>query len=88
MCVGYPTCTDTFTYEVPTSVFPNPPGHGGVMSYYGNTAKIVRGTGKFQSASGNLNVSGPAIVWADPNSPIGVYGRWNPKISGNVCGIQ
>ena len=88
VCVGYPTCTDSFTYEVPHSVFPIPPGKGGLVPYYGNTAKIVHGTGRFQNASGNLNVNGPAFVWPDSGSPFGVSGRWNPAISGKVCGIQ
>ena len=88
VCVGYPSCADSFTYEVANAVFPGPPGKNGLMSYYGNTAKIVLGTGKFQSASGNLNVSGPAIAWPDSNSPIGFAGKWNPVISGSVCGIQ
>jgi hypothetical protein len=88
VCVGYPTCTDSFTYEVPNAVFPIPPGKGGIVPYFGNTAKIVSGTGRFQAASGNLNVSGPAIVWPDSSSPFGVSGRWNPAISGRVCGVQ
>jgi hypothetical protein len=88
VCVGYPACTDSFTYEVPHAVFPIPPGKGGIVPYYGNTAKIVHGTGRFQNASGNLNVNGPAFVWPDSGSPFGVSGRWNPAISGKVCGIQ
>ena len=81
-------CADAFTYQVPNSVFPSPPGKTGLMSYIGNTAKIVGGTGRFQGATGNLNVRGPAVVWDDLASPIGVSGRWNPEISGTICGIQ
>jgi len=39
ICIGYPACTDSLTYEVPTSVFPMPPGKGGLGRYNGNTAK-------------------------------------------------
>jgi hypothetical protein len=81
------SCTDTFTYEVPNAVFPSPPGQAGLLFYIGNTAKIVAGTGRFEGASGNLNVRGPAIVWPDSN-PFGVSGRWDPEISGDICGIQ
>jgi hypothetical protein len=80
------SCQHTLTYEVPHAVFPMPPGKAGLMSYSGNTAKIVRGTGKFASASGNLNVRGPAIAW--PVSETQFEGRWVPEISGKVCDIQ
>jgi hypothetical protein len=90
VCTNYPVCSDTFTYEVPNAVFPAPPGQGGLMRYIGNTAKIVQGTGRFLSASGNLNITGPAIAWPDnsPNNPIGFLGRWNAELSGKVCGVQ
>jgi hypothetical protein len=84
--LGY-TCADTFSYEVPNSVFPSPPGQAGLVHYIGNTAKILGGTGRFTGASGNLNVRGPAIAWPDDN-PFGASGRWNPEISGKICGIQ
>jgi hypothetical protein len=82
------TCPDTFTYQVPNAVFPIPRGKNGLVIYIGNTAKIVGGTGMLQGATGNLNVRGPAIAWDDTTSPIGVSGRWNPEISGDICGIQ
>jgi hypothetical protein len=88
VCVGYPTCTDSFTYEVPNAVYPVPPGQAGFMKYSGNTAKIKSGTGRFQSAFGNLNVSGPAVAWEDSASSFGVSGRWNVSLSGKVCGIH
>jgi len=81
-------CTDSFTYEVSNAVWPGPPGKIGFGHYIGNTATIVRGTGRFQYASGNLNVTGPFIAWEDSNSPFGVYGRFNAEMSGNICGIQ
>jgi hypothetical protein len=86
--VGYPACTDSFTYEVSQAVFPSPPGKGGLGRYNGNTAKIIRGTGRFQNASGNLNDTGPYIAWPDGASPIGFSGRWNGEVSGNICGIR
>ncbi len=87
VCVGYPSCTDSFTYEVPHSVFPIPPGKIGFAYYIGNTAKIIGGTGIFKYASGNLNVSGPAVAWPLTEAPY-IFGRWNPEISGKICGIQ
>lgn len=81
-------CTDTLTFEVPNSVFPSPPGMIGLGRYNGNTARIVGGTGRFESASGNLNFTGTFIVWPDQSSPIGVFGRTNAELSGNICGVQ
>jgi hypothetical protein len=88
MCLQYPTCTDTFTYEVSNAAFALPPGKLGTGQYIGNSAKIIGGTGRFASASGNLNVSGPWLTWPDENSPFGASGRFNATISGRVCGIQ
>lgn len=88
ICVDPPVCNDTFTYEVPNAVWPIPPGRSGFLTYIGNTATIVQGTGKFASASGNLNVTGPAIVWPDSSSPFEVSGRWDGELSGKVCGIE
>jgi hypothetical protein len=88
ICLQYPACTDSFTYEVPTSVFQFSPGKIGLGDYKGNTAKIVGGTGRFQGASGNLNLSGPFIVWPSDTSPIGVAGRGSIELSGSVCGVQ
>jgi hypothetical protein len=88
-CAGDPyVCTDTLTFEVPNSVFPIPPSMIGLGRYNGNTARIVGGTGRFESASGNLDFTGTFIVWPDPNSPIGVSGRFNAELSGNICGVQ
>ncbi len=80
------TCTDTLSFEVPTAIFTNPPGPSGFRGYIGNTAKIAGGTGIFAGASGNLSVRGPAVAWPDTN-PFGASGRWNPEISGHICGI-
>ncbi len=88
VCVGYPSCTDSFSYEIPTSVWPAPPGKGGFGIYNGNNVKIIRGTGRFQYASGNLNESGPFVAWPDVNSPYGVSGRYNAELSGLICGIR
>jgi hypothetical protein len=82
---GIYTCADTFTYEVPIAVWTRPPGFG---RYVGSTARIVAGTGRFQSASGYLTVYGIFGGWPDAASRIGMSGRWNPEISGQVCGVQ
>ena len=88
-CTGEPggiyTCADTFTYEVPIAVWNKPPGFG---RYVGSTAKIVAGTGRFRSASGYLTVYGTFAGWPDPASRLGLSGRWNPEISGQICGVQ
>jgi hypothetical protein len=78
VCFG--DCTDSFTYEVSNAVFPFPPGKVGVGYYKGNTAKIVKGTGRFELASGNLNVTAPFIVWEGG-------GRGSGEISGAICGV-
>jgi hypothetical protein len=85
VCVGYPDCTDSFTYEVPNAVWPSPPGRAGFMEYFGNTARIVRGTGRFATAWGILHVSGPAVAWTVQT---GKTARWNAELSGDICGVQ
>lgn len=87
VCTDYPACTDSFTYEVPTAMFPGPPGQKGIGFYIGNTASIVGGTGRFATASGSLNVVGPAFAWPD-NNEFGFSGRWNAELSGQICGID
>ena len=81
------TCVDSFTYEVPNSVFGFVPGKVGLGNYQGNTAKIMEGTGRFVSASGNLNIAGPYILWPEVNPPPKTRGRWNGEFSGAVCGV-
>ena len=80
-------CANTFTFEVPNPVFQSPPGMIGLGHYNGNTARIIGGTGIFESASGNLNFTGPFFVWPDPSPPV-FAGRFNAELSGNICGVQ
>jgi hypothetical protein len=78
---------DTFTTYVTNAVFPIVPGKIGLGSYQG-THKIVSGTGRFASASGNLLMVGPWLVWPDPTSPFsGLYGRYSAEISGFICNV-
>ena len=86
--VGPDQCKDSFTYEAVNAVWPVQPGKVGMGYYQANSAKIVEGSGRFQFASGNLNVAGPFIVWPDSNSIFGIDGRWNAEIKGNICGVQ
>ncbi len=86
--VGPDQCKDSFTYKAVNAVWPVQPGKVGMGFYQANSAKIVEGTGRFQFASGNLNVAGPFIVWLDSNSIFGVSGRWNAEIKGDICGVQ
>ncbi len=76
---------DSFTIEVPHAAWPFPPGKGG-LGYYRGAAKIVQGTGRFQNASGNLNWSGPFIVWTFDGENF--HGRFNAEIRGNICGVE
>lgn len=76
--------TDSFTIEVAHAVAPLPPGEAGLGDYRG-TATIVQGTGRFAYASGNIQTSGPFIVWFDQS---GVHGRGNFEIRGNICGVD
>ncbi len=80
-----PACSDSFTYDVATSVFGFVPGKVGLGNYKGNTAKIVSGTGRFTGASGMLNVAGPYILFDDATSSWGISGRWNGEFSGQIC---
>ncbi len=76
---------NTFTTFVTQATFPNPPGHFGIARYNG-AQKITEGTGRFQYASGNLLVMGPAVVWdLDKELP---QGRWNAEVTGNICGVE
>lgn len=77
--------SDSFTIEVAHAVFNFPTGKAGFGEYKGH-ATIVAGTGKFQHASGSVDWEGPFFVW----SPDGehYYGRFNPTITGIICGIS
>jgi len=82
---GANDCLDSFTYKAQALViWPT----GKFLGSYKATANIVKGTNRFASASGQLEVAGPFILWDDPNSVFGVSGRWNGEISGRVCGVQ
>ncbi len=82
---GANDCLDSFTYKAqavviwPAGKFPGS---------YKATADIVQGTHRFASASGQLEIAGPFIVWDDPNSAFGVSGRWNGELNGRICGVQ
>jgi len=79
-------CLDSFTYKVPQAFVIWPAGKS--LGSYKATANVVKGTHRFASASGQLEIAGPFILWADPNSPFGVSGRWNGELSGRICGVQ
>jgi len=79
-------CLDSFTYEVPQAVVIWPAANW--LGTYKATANIVKGTHRFASASGRLEVAGPFILWTDANSPFGVSGRWNGELNGSICVVQ
>jgi hypothetical protein len=83
---GPSDCSDSFTYKVPEAVAIWPAGN--TPGSYKAIANFAKGTNRFASASGHLEVVGPFIVWDDPNSQFGVSGRWQGEISGVVCGVQ
>jgi len=79
-------CTDTFTIRIPLSTFDTPPPVFG--DFRANSAYVLEGTGRFQTASGNLNFGGPFIVWPVAGGPPPFNGRFNAELSGNICGVQ
>ncbi len=83
---GPKDCSDSFTYKVPEAFVIWPAGKS--LGSYKATGNIVNGTNRFASATGQLEIAGPFILWTDPNSPFGVSGRWNSDFSGKVCGVQ
>jgi hypothetical protein len=74
----------SFTTEVTNAVWPMPPSKILFGNYQG-AAKIVQGTGRFQSASGNILLAGPFLVWTFDG--LNFEGRFNAEISGNVCNV-
>jgi len=83
---GPSDCLDSFTYEVAQAVVVWPAGK--LLGSYKATANIVQGTHRFASASGQLEIEGPFILWTDANSPFGVSGRWNGEFNGRICSVQ
>ena len=82
---GSSDCLNSFTYKAQAVViWPA----GKLLGSYKATANVVKGTGRFASASGQLEIAGPFILWTDPNSVFGVSGRWNGEFSGRICGVQ
>lgn len=77
--------TDSFTIEVAHAVFNFPIGKAGFGQYKGH-ATIVSGTGRFQYASGSIDWEGPFVVWSPDGTHF--YGRFNPTITGTLCGVQ
>lgn len=77
--------TDTFVVEIAHAAWPFPPGKLG-LGYYRGAGKVVQGTGRFHNASGNVDWEGPFIVWTPDGE--NYYGRFNPEIRGNVCGVE
>ena len=78
-------CSDSFTFKVPQAFVIWPAGK--LLGSYKATWNIVKGTGRFKFASGQLEVAGPFILWNDANSRFGVSGRWNGEFNGRICGV-
>jgi len=81
---GASDCQNSFSYKAQAVVI-WPAGES--LGSYKATAKIVNGAGRFASASGQLEVEGPFIVWPDTNSAFGVSGRWDANVNGKICGV-
>jgi len=79
---------DSFVLELKsTAVYPHPPGKIG-MGYYRATYSVTEGKGRFAGASGVISESGPYLLWpvaVDPNHLLGLDGRYNAELNGNVC---
>ncbi len=80
---------DTFTTSVANAIYPLWPGmKGPAYGFYQASHKLVpeKGTGIFKNATGTLLITGTYIVGVDQ------YGnfssRWNPDITGKICGLQ
>jgi hypothetical protein len=76
--------TDSLIIQFPHAVWPFPPGKVGIGEYRGE-GMIVAGTGRFANSWGNINWSGPFIVWTEGEN---FYSRFNAEIKGNICGAQ
>ena len=78
----------TFIVRNANAIWPAIPRFGGSNFATGNfraAGSIESGTGRFATATGNINFDGPFLAWnADVFPP---SGRFNNNISGNVCGV-
>lgn len=84
---GPSDCLNSFTYKVSRAIVIWPDGK--FLGSYQATANIVKGTHRFASATGQLEIApGPFTLWNDASSPFGVSGRWSAQFSGRICGIQ
>jgi len=77
---------DSFTV-VNEGVWNFSPGKAG-LGYARAHQTIMQGTGRFQYASGMIELTAPFIVWPDAASPFGVYGRGSGALRGNICGVK
>jgi len=68
---GAADCSDSLTYKVPQAVVIWPAGNS--LGSYKAIANVVKGTNRFASASGQLEIQGPFILWTNPNSPFVQY---------------
>jgi len=82
---GASDCLDSFTYKAQAVVI-WPAGES--LGSYKATAKIMKGTHRFASASGHLEIQTPFIVWPDPNSVFTVSGRGSAEVNGKICNVQ
>jgi len=79
-------CSDSFTVKVPQAVVIWPAGK--LLGSYKATWNIVKGTGRFKFASGQLELAALFILWNDANSPFRVSGRGNGEFNGRICGVR
>lgn len=82
---GASDCLDSVTYKA-QAVVVWPAGES--LGTYTAKANVVKGTHRFASATGHLDLSGPFIAWPDANSPFGASGRANVDFNGKICGVQ
>ncbi len=82
---GASDCADSFTWEVPQA-FVTWPGADALGSYTA-MANIVRGTGRFASASGHVHITCPFILWT-PDNGTSWFGRGSAVITGTISGVK
>ena len=82
---GASDCADSFTYEVPHALVTWQSTDA--LGDYTSTATIVRGTGRFASASGHLHITAPFLVWT-PDGGTTWLGRGSGVITGTIYGVK
>jgi hypothetical protein len=82
---GLSDCAESFTIGYRNGVWPFPGGQAGFGEYKANTT-IIEGAGRFQFASGHIDLAGP-FVFGQPSNADWFF-RAGVQLSGQVCGVR